>query len=1201
MSSKGKGKRLNPFQHALKRPDTYIGSAKTVSTNVYLFDDSLGTAVLKKCQYNPGLFNIVREILSNAIDNVWRSNEKGTPMKRIDISIDTSDGSITVWNDGYCIPVHVEEYEYTDPRSGKTFVDKLYPAEVFFGDMFAGTNYDDDEVRKTSGRNGMGAKATNVFSKEFVVECTCPDDKKKFYQVYRKNGRERDPPKITSCRNKTGYTSISFTPDYKYFSYPSDEEPGIDENFTSLLKLYAYEVSMITGILVKFSVDGEKKNIRVNSLEKFVRLFHPDTERKLVSFKSPNGDDCVLVETDEPELDATEDISQISFVNGIRTKSGGLHVETWKDAVIPAIVRGFNSKRPKRGEKSLLKTSAKEIYPYLQLFIRVEVDRPRFASQTKDELTEIFNEKNKSIPYRLFNARKKTEKEEWMRHLDLAVKKILKWNFIVLLEEKLLAKFDRALARKEGSSKKRINMGSKADDANFAGGKRSMECTLWLAEGLSAKTFAVSGFSHMTGGRDLNGVFALKGKPLNTQKASARMMNNNEEINMLKKILGLRHGIDYSIDKNFKTLRYGKVNICADADDDGIHIRGLVLSFFYKWYPALLSRQCIHSLSTAVATAIFSGRKNKLLFYSNPEFKRWYDSSETEKMKRLQIKYIKGLGTINPRDVPGYFKDPKLITYVMEGDEEEYMDLGFGETKNYADARKEWITRDMTPSLDMNPEEVESEEEEDFAYQGELGLSTFVDQQLIIYHRETFRRSLPSIWDGLKESQRKILFGLINQNYKSTVGLVEACGAIKKDSAYHHGESSLYGTTIKMVQGFVGSNNIPLLQRDGQFGSRLEGGKDAAAPRYISTGLEKIARIIFSANDDPLLERMISDNKPVEYKFFMPIIPMILVNGVYGISTGYSSTVPCYNPLDLVKWIETWLDDEDAVDDLEELVPWYRGFTGKIKLVKKGGKAISWISEGKMEKGTGKDKGWWNITELPIGLWSSDFKAWLEYLESGAVPKDKKWKKLNVKCLSDIRDYTTANTVHFQIKPTRDFIPDIDTNGNMSSLRQKKSLMNMIAIDENNYPHRFESPEDILKVFCPKRLSYYNLRKKYILKVLKKDLLKASNRYRFVKGVVDKKLDLYQTDEDLEKTLSSEKWHFRKIPSEKKDPSYDYLLSMQMRSMTVKKLAELRNEKEKLKTSISETKGKSIQNMWREELAEFRKAYKVFLRTRYEE
>ena len=387
--------------------------------------------------------------------------------------------------------------------------------------------------------------------------------------------------------------------------------------------------------------------------------------------------------------------------------------------------------------------------------------------------------------------------------------------------------------------------------------------------------------------------------------------------------------------------------------------------------------------------------------------------------------------------------------------------------------------------------------------------------------------------------------------------------------------------------------------------TRNEGGKDAAAARYIATMEEEITRVIFSAHDNALLEHLVEDDEPVEYKFFMPIIPMLLVNGAKGVASGFSTDIPNYNPLNIVEWIETWLDPDRNTSDLEEMVPWYRGFTGEVELVKtKTGKAVGWWSKGILEVGSGKGKkGWWHIRELPIGVWTKPFETWLEYLETGVPPKGKKWKKKDVRGLSDIRSYCTANRVHFMIKPTKDFKPDMDTPGNLKIMQKNRSLKNMVAIDENDYPHRFDSPEDVLRFFCPRRLKYYQLRKDHILGVLNRDLLKASNKYRFVKGIVNKKLELHQTKAQLEKTLSSKLWRFDKISTGAKasPPSYEYLLSMQMRSMTVEKLKELRQEDDKLTDEIETVKGKSARDLWLEDLKNFREAYKKFLETRCEE
>jgi DNA topoisomerase II len=1208
-----KGEVLHPFDHALKRPDTYIGSSKTFKKEKWIWSGEL--AELKTIRFNQGLFNIVREICSNAMDNKWRSEGSDVPMTKIKITVDIETGEITIWNNGYSIPVERVEYTFKDYRKNSEITEELYPAEIFFGEMGAGTNFDDEEKRKTSGRNGMGAKAANVFSKSFVIEHYSPDHRKRFVQEYWENGKKHSEPNVTFLNRKLGYTQITFTPDYEYFGYPSRKEPGIDENFISILKMYAYEMAMITNIPIVFN----EEILRIRNLEQYVRLFYPDKNQKSYRFETKNGDECVVIEKLNPEEDVLKTISHMSFVNGVRTSNGGVHVNEWASAIIPPFVAQYNKRKPKKGEV-LLKVTGDLVKPYLMFFIRIEVENPGFSSQTKDELTEV---NGKASGYKI------TKTNEWKKELEKAFKVMMKWEFIEHLEDKLQAKADQAQKKKEGNSNKRLAMGKKLNDANKAGTKDSHKCILYITEGLSAKAFAARGIGSDKNkdgsgkGQDFAGAFAIQGKFINVQNNSSRMVNNNKEVEALKKILGLRHGLDYSKKENFDTLRYGKVCILTDADDDGIHIRGLLLNFFYTLYPTLLDRNYVVSFSTAVVRAFIGASKAKqkeLLFYSNPEFKKWYEENKDSKILRGNPKYYKGLGSIDPKDVSTYFKDPKIVTYFMEGDEKEYMDLGFNDKQS--DWRKTWISRDMENDGEIikwmkaardvrekqkegsdSEEEIDlySEDEQtsepDFIYEGDLGLSTFVDKQLIIYHRGALSRALPGI-DGLKVGQRKILFALRQIGSKTAKDVERISGAVKERTGYHHGAASLQGSIIKMAQGFVGTNNIPLLVNEGEMGTRLEGGADAAQARYPSTMLEEITNVIYPPEDDALLEQKIEDNIPVEYTTYMPIIPMILVNGAKGIASGWSTEIPCYNPDDLVKWIELWLNGKEPTKYME-LVPWYRGFKGEIELIRNKEKStpVGWVSKGILEKSTNpKEKGWWHIRELPIGLWTSVFKEWLDYLSTGNTPKDKKWGKLQVKCLQSVKEYVTANTVHFMIKPTKEFLPDIDTAGNFKNLIKTKSLNNMIIIDEKDYPYKFESAEDIIRCFCMKRLTYYTKRKEHLLKLWKDELLKDNNRYKFVKAVgIDKKLDLYKEDGNLEEEME-DKWKFDRI-----NGNYNYLLHMQINSLTKKKADELKRSIEKWEKQIDDLENKTDKDLWREDLKKFKIAYKKFLKTRREE
>lgn len=1226
------GKRLNPFEVALKRPDTFIGNAKTHPHEVWLlegtseeegnsrdgdeehFDEdgkpisttsSPPRAVLKRIDFNKGLWNIIREILSNAIDNKWRSEEKGTKMKMISIEIDTTSNTISIMNDGYCIPGARAVYEYTDHRTGKTTSEELYPAEVFFGDMFAGTNYDDDETRKTSGRNGMGAKATNVFSVKFTVEHTNPTDKTHFIQVYKKNGTKRSPPEVTKYTKKTGYTKITFTPDFAYFAFPSEEESeqGFTPEFIDALRLYAHEVAMLTKLPITFTVDESTQTIKVPSMEKFVRLFYPDTSSKMMSIVSPNGDECVVVETDDADdVGEASSPQHNSIVNGIHTTAGGIHVDAWSNAIFSPLVKAFNSK--KRKEK--LKTSAKQIYPYLKLFIRAEVDRPKFSSQTKDELTEVMNSKGKSVPYTL--STEKTAKE-WKTSIDVAVAKMMKWSFVKALEEKLSLKADAVAAKKENAGGERMSIGKKATDANKAGTAESTECTLYITEGLSAKAFTEQGIGYL-GAQDYSGTFALKGKLLNAMKNSSRAVNANEEIRILRKMTGLQRGVDYTIDENYRKLRYGKVCICTDQDDDGIHIKGLVLAFIKKEYPTFIQRGCVITLTTPVvilyppAKSADSPKKRGILptyFYSNPEFQEFQSSLSQKDLKKLkpQLKYIKGLATHLPRDIPNYFKDLKLVTFTVDKRADTSFELGMGDCKGpMMIRRKEWISV---------PAKVT-----DTVITGDLSLTKFVYDQLIIYHRMSLTRAIMSAYDGMKSSHRKILYAMFydkegkrNAGGKKSRDLEKVTGDIKVTTNYHHGAVSLSEAIIGMASGFVGSNNIPLFVNDGQFGTRHAGGEDHGAPRYIQTYLDPIAEALFPPVDCDVLPRVIEDGEPVEFRYMPPIIPPIF-NGQEGIASAFSTTVPQYNPLDLLDRTRRMLDGDDEeesfriLDECDNLVPWYRGFKNNEETtltLDSSGFPIKYTtrgtlrkSEGKKEKRGGKDVKWW-IDELPVGVWTSAVVNRLNAMMSktGKLPR----------ALKKYYEYHNMNSVCFGLVPAQGFTPDMETKNNLDILVSTKNLTNLYFLDEDENPVKCRRIEDLIKLWYPKRLQIYVDRRNYILNDLKDKHQRASNKYLFVKGVVDKEIDMHQSDEALEALLESR--GLERLAYEGKDPSYEYLLSMQMRSMTESRLAELAQEEEKLRKQIKTLKKKTPKDLWREDLDVFEVEYEKFLKRRCEE
>ena len=188
-------------------------------------------------------------------------------------------------------------------------------------------------------------------------------------------------------------------------------------------------------------------------------------------------------------------------------------------------------------------------------------------------------------------------------------------------------------------------------------------------------------------------------------------------------------------------------------------------------------------------------------------------------------------------------------------------------------------------------------------------------------------RSIPSIVDGFKPGQRKVMFTCLKRNDKREVKVAQLAGSVGEMSAYHHGEASLMGTIIGLAQNYVGSNNVNLLQPIGQFGTRLAGGKDHASPRYIFTQMSPLARHIFNVHDDHVLKYLTDDNQKIEPEYYVPILPMVLVNGAEGIGTGWMTKIPNYNPREIVENLMRMLDGREP----KEMVPWFKNFRGTIE------------------------------------------------------------------------------------------------------------------------------------------------------------------------------------------------------------------------------------------------------------------------------
>jgi DNA topoisomerase-2 len=686
----------------------------------------------------------------------------------------------------------------------------------------------------------------------------------------------------------------------------------------------------------------------------------------------------------------------------------------------------------------------------------------------------------------------------------------------------------KELKKTDGSRKSKITGIPKLDDANKAGTQHSGKCTLIVTEGDSAKTLAIAGLSVV--GRDHYGVFPLRGKCKNVRDASIKQLTENKEFNDLKKILGLQQGKVYT---SLSELRYGRLMIMTDADNDGSHIKGLILNMIHYFWPSLLKLNFVVSMVTPIIKAT-KGSETKS-FYTDSTFRHWYGNGK----QGWKIKYYKGLGTSTSAEAREYFKKIKDLTVQFDTDEtmDDSIILAFDKTKS--DSRKTWLLE--------STEKKASELEIPYGNVGRLGISDFIHKDLVNFSLADLKRSIAHVSDGLKPSQRKVLYACFTKNLTSEMKVAQLAAYVSEKTSYHHGEVSLADTIVKLAHNFMGSNNINLLEPCGQFGTRLMGGKDASQTRYIFTKLTKSARQLFDPRDDPVLQYLDDDGKQIEPEYYVPILPTVLVNGTEGIGTGFSSYIPPFNPDDIRMNIERVLTGENVIP----MKPWFDKFTGRVFSNEEG----LWITEGTWVH-TGNIL---KITELPPGRWTQEYKEYLDTL-------------MEKKKITNYTNNSTTESVNFEITgyTGKDIIKDF-------KLQKTFHVSNMHLFHPEKGIHKYTSPEEILLDFVSIRTKTYKKRKTHLITTLKNKLQKLENVSKFIDMVIHEKLIVF-------KRKRSELEHEMEKIFDKIDNSYDYLLNIKTYQYTHEAVQNLREETTKSKVELDTLQKMSHVDMWKRDL-----------------
>ena len=1065
--------KLTHIEHVLKRPDSYVGPVDLSTEAYWILNGSKSKFEKKNLKYSPALLKIFDEILVNAID---RNSTHPKNVSSIAVSIDKETGAVTIENNGPLGGISVRMHE----KEG------IWNPELVFGHLLTSTNYDDSQKRIVGGRNGYGAKLTNIYSSDFSIVIKDHETKQTYSQKWSNNMTVCEPPKIKKHSGATSSVAVTFTPDWRRFKMSK-----MDNTIYKIFQKRVWDANICTtpNCKVKFNDEVLPKQ----NFEAYAKM-HTGVDNV----------HCVTTDRWSVCIGPSEDgMQQVSFVNGICTTKGGTHVDHAASLVAAGIIEDMAKK---------IKLRPQQVKNTFAIFVKAILENPTFSSQVKSECTlkaQDFGSK--------FDMPKTFVKNALKTGISDELTALSKFK-----EMKELAKTDG------GARKSKITGIPKLDDANKAGTAQSSRCTLIVTEGDSAKTLAVAGLSVV--GRDHYGVFPLRGKCKNVRDASVAQLTGNQEFNDLKKILGLQQGKDY---KDVSELRYGRLMIMTDADNDGSHIKGLILNMIDYFWPSLLKLGFVVSMVTPIIKAS-RGNQSKS-FYTDSAFRAWYGTGQSG----WRIKYYKGLGTSTSAEAREYFKKIEDLTVKFNTDVMSDKSITLAFDKKKADDRKTWL-------LESTAKEA-NELEVPYGKVKQLAITDFVHKDLVNFSLADLKRSIAHVCDGLKPSQRKVMYSCFQRNLTAEMKVAQLAAYVAEKSAYHHGEVSLADTIVKLANDYTGSNNLNLLEPCGQFGTRLMGGKDASQTRYIFTRLTPEARNVFDPRDDAILTYLDDDGRSIEPEFYMPTLPMILVNGSEGIGTGFSCYVPPFNPRDIRNNILNFLDG----NPIKRMKPWFRGFKGKVFEQDDD----SWITQGVWST-IGRTV---KVTELPPGRWTQDYKEHLDTL-------------VEKKIISGFTNNSTTENVDFLIQDYngKDAIKDL-------KLQKTFRTSNMHLFHPTKGIHKYESPEMILKDFITLRREYYNKRKEYLIKVLEAKSKMCDYKSRFVSMVINGDIVVFRRKkQDLENQLSD---LFPEV-----NGSYDYLLNIKTVQYTDESVRELLAQSKQAKTELEIMKSTSPISMWKNDI-----------------
>lgn len=1102
---------LGPAEAVLRRPDMFVGSSEPRDEAECLFQEDGTTVALTHWHMSPILLKIFDEVFVNALDAGVRDDT----VRHVLVTL-AEDGRITVENDGRGIPIVL----FQDTG--------LYIPEVVFSKLNAGSNFQDSGTRLAGGRNGVGVVCANVWSSHFDVNLVDGERKLSYAQSFTGNMRERTTPVIASARSRKGRVSVSFLPDY--------DRLGVDLQTTlpllrRLLHTRCREGALCARAGLKVWFDGSEMD---RNLAAYAATLFGSSDVVLDEAGSSAGPEMRLALVRRGNLETPD---CVGFVNGLRC-SQGAHVRLVQERLI----RALQAKAP-----ATVKLRPQTVREVLGLVVVCRIPDPAFTSQSKETL---------STQARKFGFTYEVVSQKCFSRLQR----------LGLVEEVIKRENDRDLAsslRKTQVSKSREVLIDKYDPALLCRNE-PMNCTLILTEGDSAKALAVAGLSVV--GREMFGIFPLRGVLLNVRNVPVKKALDNKEIANVLKILNVVPG--GSIDG----LRYGSVAIMSDQDLDGAHIAGLIINCIHHLLPKLLETRpnFIRRIVTPLLRATHKQSGEQHCFFSQQELDTWFAGVDRS---RYVLKYYKGLGTSTSREAKELFAQLDRHTVVLEPTEGSCQAIRHFFDEAHVAERKKMLTDDYDPTVCVE-------------WIGTVGIDTFLRKEMVHFSHYHVHRTLPSAIDGLTPARRKALFYFLGQKAGKELRVAQAAAGVAQHTCYHHGEASLVETIVSMAQDHQGTNNVALLEALGQFGSRHDKPSTHAAARYIYTRASPIARALFPSEDAPVLEYAEEEGETVEPICYVPVLPVVLLNGASGIGTGFSTSVPCFSLPSLCAASRACMRNEEVIPAVEAH---YEGFQGTVRIIEKGVQTV-----GSFER---EDDYTLVVTELPIGRWTEVFLGELKNADSTNATASSSGRKGGALLpVVEVANLSTESKVRVRVRFAEPIANKTDEAiSSMLRLSTTISSTFMYLFDAEGKLRRYENYEEIVQHHAKARLNLYRLRREHQLRDLSAKLNALQQRVEFIEMIIDGRIQLRgQSRVELLSQLGELKLR-RLSPKDDAPEGYENLLSVSFGTATAEQIQKLKAEAEKQQALIVELQGKTSADLWEKEIAEVEAAHKVYV------